>query len=466
MKRLPLVIILTLVVGTFMNAQEEPVSFFVTTGEQIRVQHSELVKLTSSEDMDFSIDLESKKQVMHGFGGAFNEQGWVALSALEPAAREEVLKNIFSPSEANLTWGRIPIGASDYAIRRYTLAGTPDDFEMKSFSIAHDENDLIPYIKAAQVWQPKLKLWASAWSPTIWMKDNNEYEGGKFIDKAEYYKAYALYLSRFVQAYTAKGMPIVGVAVQNEPTVVTGYPNGGWTPEQFRKFIRDFGGPLFASLQLEAKLWLGTFNEGSYTFARTVIADPEALKYVGAVGLQWGGDQQIPAIRQDALGLPIIQTETDCGNWHWMPGFQRRRPPNDFKYAAFTWGRMRDYLSAGAEAYMLWNIVLYQNGMNIDKNLRWPQNSGIVVDKTTKKVTYTPMFRAFEHFSRYVPDGSVLLGNTGGARDVIAFQDPSGAVVVELMNKDKENLVLTGEIGGKTYSVELPPESFATLIVK
>lgn len=443
------------------------INCFVTSGDLIRDNKINLVKSHASAQTDFTVDSTAAKQAIAGFGGSFNEQGWAALSALDEAAKQEILKSIFNANEANLSYGRIPIGSSDYALERYSLAPVKDDFEMANFTLERDRKYLIPYIKAAQAIRPDIKLWASAWSPPVWMKDNNEYEGGNFIDDPKYYRAYALYLAKFAEEYAKQGMNITSIAVQNEPTVVTGYPNGGWKPEQYRVFIRDFMGPLFAERKLSTGIMLGTFNEPKYsTFAQTVLDDAEAKKYVSIIGLQWEGDMQIADIVKNHPGIAIMQTETDCGNWHWKPGFNPDHAANDFKYAAYTWSRMKSYLSAGAESYMLWNIILDQDGKNIDKVRRWPQNSAIVIDTTTKKVTYTPMFRAFEHFSRYIPKGSRYVLTKGSYASAIAFITPEGSVVVELMNADSKKRTVTGNIDGKFYSVEMLPESFATLVIK
>jgi glucosylceramidase len=459
--------VMTLALAALAASSQVPgIRLIVTAGGEVRADRSSLVRAAPSGKLDIVVDPSARRQAMRGFGGAFNEKGWAALLSLGPAERDEVLRRLFSPSEANLSWGRIPIGASDYAMDRYTLAPAAGDFEMKSFSLERDRKLLIPYIKAARAVRPDIKLWASAWSPPVWMKDNGGYEGGNFIDDSRCYASYALYLARFSEEYAREGLPIEAVAVQNEPTVVTGYPNGGWKPAQFRVFIRDFAGPLFARRGLSTELWLGTFNDGNYgSFAREVLGDPEARKYVGAVGLQWDGDRQIPSILRDHPGIPIVQTETDCGNWHWKPGFDKDRAPNDFAYAAYTWGRARDYIDAGAGAYMLWNLVLDQEGKNIDKYLPWPQNSAVVVDTAVKSVAYTPMLRAIEHLSRYVPDGSVVLECKAGLNDVMAFATSTGSIVVELMNSSKAKRTLAAKIGSETCSIELPPESFATLIV-
>ncbi len=446
---------------------EGKISYIITSGESIRVEKNKLVTSLISKKSDFMVTTSEAKQRISGFGGAFNEQGWEALDKLNESERQKVLNAIFSPGEANFSYGRIPIGASDYALERYTLAPVKDDFDMTNFTLDRDKLYLIPYIKAALAIRPDLKLWGSVWTPPIWMKDNNDYEAGKFIDDPRYYKAYALYLAKFAEEYGKLGMNITSVAVQNEPTVVTGYPNGGWKPEQWRTFIKDFMGPTFAERNLSTSIMLGTINDGKYSsFLKTVLDDPDAKKYVGIVGLQWNADTQIKELLANHAGIPIMQTETDCGNWHWLPGFNPDHAANDFKYAAYTWTRMKSYFSKGAESYMLWNIILDQHGMNIDKIKRWPQNSAIVIDTNTKKVTYTPMFRAFEHFSRYIPAGSQYVGTKGSYESAIAFTTPDGSIVVELLNEHKKKRIVTGNVDGKFYSIEIPPESFATLILK
>ncbi len=61
-----------------------------------------------------------------GFGGAFNELGWAALSSA--ALQTQAIALLFSATDgANFAWGRIPMGASDYASSRYTADDTGAD---------------------------------------------------------------------------------------------------------------------------------------------------------------------------------------------------------------------------------------------------------------------------------------------------------------------------------------------------
>jgi glucosylceramidase len=73
----------------------------------------------------------------------------------------------------------MPIGANDFANEAYTYDETDGDFDLKHFSIKHDRKTLIPFIHGAQRYQPKLRLWASPWTPPSWMKRNHFYAEAK-----------------------------------------------------------------------------------------------------------------------------------------------------------------------------------------------------------------------------------------------------------------------------------------------
>ena len=76
--------------------------------------------------------------------------GWDALSVVSADRLTNALKLLFDAHDgANFVYGRIPVGASDYAMSWYTLADTANDYSMANFSIARDREKLIPYIKAA-----------------------------------------------------------------------------------------------------------------------------------------------------------------------------------------------------------------------------------------------------------------------------------------------------------------------------
>ena len=113
------------------------------------------IKNTISSSMSGNPNLWINSNVQYqkwdGFGGTFNEAGWDALSILSEYDRIRAIKLLFDSVEgARFIYGRIPIGASDFALNRYTLNETENDYRMENFSIARDKERLIPYIRAAK----------------------------------------------------------------------------------------------------------------------------------------------------------------------------------------------------------------------------------------------------------------------------------------------------------------------------
>jgi glucosylceramidase len=111
---------------------------------------------------------------------------------------------------------------------------------MENFSIARDEQTLIPYVRAALDFRPDLRLWAIPWSPPAWMKTNGSLDDGSIRDEPQVLEAYALYFARYVEAYGDAGFEIEAIAIQNDPSFGGDYPTCLWTPELYQRFETDY----------------------------------------------------------------------------------------------------------------------------------------------------------------------------------------------------------------------------------
>jgi len=414
---------------------------------------------------DVTVDSSSPGQRLDSFGGAFNEAGWEALSLLDETQRADVLKKLFAPGVGlELDHCRTPIGASDYAMDRYTLDEVPGDYTMKHFSIARDRERLIPYIKAALGVRPDLRLWASAWTPPTWMKDNRAFDSGAMKDEARVYAAYALYLLRYLEAYRAEGIDVSMVVPQNEPGQLTRYPSADWTPAQYVSFIGDHLGPLLAEKSPETQIFVGTINRHDWD-SLLVLGDAKVQKYADGAAYQWRALENVAKVHAAFPELFLMQSETECGNNHWQPGFNPERPPNDFGYAAHTWRKFRDFIAAGVSSYMLWNLVLDEQGKNIDSKRPWPQNAAVVVDRESKRVTYTPMYWVMYHHSAVLERGARSVTARGTLEDRSAFVQPDGTIVVQLLNDGPTETAVSVEALGRRHRVTLPAQSFGSLLV-
>lgn len=412
---------------------------------------------------------DKKLQRIDGFGGCFNELGWEALQALSPEARRQVLEQLFSPVGANFTFCRLPVGSSDYALSYYSCDDVPEDFSMENFSIARDRYILIPYIKAALEIRPDLKLWASPWSPPAWMKVNNHYAlstgpsnslsfhlpPGKnirnnataFKMEDAYLAAYALYLSKFVRAYQEEGVTISEVHVQNEIVYSPYWPSCTWRPDDLALFIGKYLCPRFEQDHLTTEIWLGTINSGDPNYVRTVLGNHDAAGCIKGVGFQWAGKNAIGAIHKEFPNLPLMQTESECGNGE-----------NNWKSAEHIWLLMQQYLSNGANAYEYWNMVLDSSGRS---SWGWSQNMLISVNKETKAIIYTPEFYLMKHLSHFVLPGAQRVETSAGD-DHLAFLNPDGNMVLILANLQDKEKAGTVVVGGRQFGFSLPGKSFST----
>ncbi len=125
---------------------------------------------------NLQIDLEAEGQIIEGFGTAFSEMSFEALSWLSDEDRKAIYHELFAPGVgANFTINRTPLGANDFSLKYYSYNDVDGDLAMENFSIENDRSTLIPSIKAALAENPEMKVWASPWCPPAWMKTNKHY---------------------------------------------------------------------------------------------------------------------------------------------------------------------------------------------------------------------------------------------------------------------------------------------------
>jgi len=418
---------------------------------------------------DVTVDAKATAQIWEGFGGAFNEMGWNDLSMLSDADRDAAIRLLFGADGARFAFGRIPIGASDYAMDRYTLDETPGDTSLASFSIERDTQRLIPFVKAAQAVKPAIRFWASPWTPPTWMKDGpfskgnvpSPFDGGKMKSDDATLDAFAHYLVRFIDAYAQEGIAIETISPQNEPGYTGNYPTCGWSPATYATLVGQHLAPALAAAGLTTKIMLGTFNggDGDGAIVGTVMNDLVAQTAIDVLGFQWGMQTSVGGAQQ--YHLPVWQTEHRCGNYPWGTPFDAAMAPNDDAYAVESWRLIHDWIRVGVTAYSAWNMVLDTVGTGIDTTRVWPQNALLTVDTATKKLNITPTYYVFRHVSQFVAPGARVAATSGG--DALAFRNPDGSVVAVVYNSGSARQ-MTVATAGKTLQFAMPGNGWATVV--
>jgi glucosylceramidase len=429
-----------------------------------------VVTLTDAKDPeDVAILTNRPLQTIDGFGGCFNELGWVTLSALNETDRDAVIRDLFGEEGMNFTLCRMPVGANDFARDWYSYNETDQDFEMERFSIDNDKETLIPFIKSAQKVNPDIRIWASPWSPPSWMKYNKHYacrpwpdvndlagnpdqnlEGSNmFIQEPAYFKAYALYFRKFVEAYRNEGIRIEMIAPQNEFNSCQIFPSCTWTAAGLSTFIGDYLGPQME--ELGVRLMFGTMERENHLLVDTIMQQKSG-QFISEIGFQWAGKKAIAKIHETYPGIKLMQSESECGNGK-----------NTWKSCFYIWNLMKHYFNHGISSYMYWNISLDMEPTN---RWKWPQNSLVSVDRQSKTYKYNPEYYLMKQFSHFVKPGAVRLETAGSYENILAFANPDSSIIIITANENAESRTLKIKIDDRMITAEVNPQSVNTFLVE
>lgn len=428
-------------------------------------------KEMASANVTNSVDLQltgQGLQYLRGFGGCFNELGYLPLQSLDESDQQNIYKDLFSPEGLNFRFNRTPIGANDFAESWYSYDESDGDYELNDFSIERDQKTLIPYIKNAKRYQPDLELFASPWTPPTWMKFPKVYNFGRIVMTPENLQAYANYFVKYVQAYKEQGIDIQRVCPQNEVFADQKFPSCLWSSEDLRVFIRDYLGPTFEKAGLDTDIFLGTLNgpedmsfdasgikiDNYNRYVDNILFDDDARQYIKGVGYQWAGQHAIERTHNSWPEMELIQTESECGYGE-----------NSWSYAEYIFHLVNHYFTAGATAYTYWNIIL---GDSIS-TWGWHQNSLFSINSKTKKVTRNPEYYVMRHYAHYVKPGAQVLETTGHFNSMgKAFRNPDGQLVIVVQNALERELPFTfadPDDASKSVHATLAPNSFNTFVI-
>ncbi|QMW05702.1 glucosylceramidase [Spirosoma foliorum] len=239
------------------------------------------------------VDPAQTYQTIDGFGYTLTGGSAMLLSRMEATARAKLLKELFSTEGKGIgvSYLRVSIGASDLDEQVFSYDDLPageTDPTVAKFSLAPDQQYLIPILKEILAINPTIKIMGSPWSPPAWMKSNGETKGGSL--KMEFYDAYARYFVKYIQGMTKAGIHIDAVTIQNEPLHPGNNPSLLMLPAEQALFIKKSLGPAFKAAKLKTKLIIYDHNADRPDYPITVLNDPDARKFIdGSAFHLYGG---------------------------------------------------------------------------------------------------------------------------------------------------------------------------------
>ncbi|HEY0778218.1 MAG TPA: glycoside hydrolase family 30 beta sandwich domain-containing protein [Gemmatirosa sp.] len=460
-----------------LPAAAGPVRVYQTTGTQRHAARPELVWRAASGSPTAAdvVVTPNRRQEVLGFGAAFTDAACYTFNRLAAGARGALFHELYHPSEMGLNVGRACVGSSDYSTAAYSYdeSATPDP-QLTRFSIAHDRRWILPMLREVRAVNPDLFLLASPWSPPAWMKDNDSLLGGTI--RRRYLGPYADYLTKFVQAYGAEGVPVHAVTTQNEcDTDQDGaMPQCTWPQEAEVQFVGQHLGPAFARAGLSTKIWLIDHNYNLWGRAMAEFEDDAVHRY--ADGVAWHGYVGNPA------WMTRVHDAYPDKHGYWTEGGPDYTSPHyATDWAAWAAG-FTDILRNWSRCIIAWNYALDEHGKpNIG-----PFSCGglVTVDSRTQAITRSGMLWAFAHFSRHVRRGARVVETTGGtppagaaapppatgggARPTaafghVAFENPDGSGVLVLTNAGAAERATRVVAGDRAVEITLPADSVTTL---
>ena len=438
------------------------------------------------------LDTNKKYQKITGFGGAFTESSAYLLNKLSKKNRDTIIKAYFGREGANYSLTRTHMNSCDFSLSQYSYSPVEDDVNLEHFTIKEDMDDLIPMIKDAMATsEDGFKIFASPWTAAPWMKDNNKWVGGKLLPK--YYDTWALFFSKYVDAYKEQGIDIWGFTVENEP-----HGNGNnwesmhYTPDEMTNFVMNHLGPKLEADGHADKIILGYDQNraGLKEWVDSMYKNEATSKYFDGTAIHWYEStykifaEDLQYAHNKAPNKLLIETEgcvdsevpawkddnwywskeaTDWG-WDWASEEEKYLHP---KYAPVN-RYARDIigcLNNWVDGWVDWNMVLDRQG-----GPNWFENwcaAPVIVDPDANEVYFTPLYYVMAHFSKYIRPGAEVIDVQNENQDlqITAAQNPDGSIAVIVFNEGEKEQDFKLLLNEKSTDIHINAQALQTIMI-
>ncbi len=494
MKRILYFILVQVIFLTSCNSGSHKLS---ATIYETSASGNKMARLEKSEfeeaDAIISLLPDSCYQEILGFGGSFTESSASLLNRMSKEKRKQIIDAYFGPEGAGYSLTRTHINSCDFSLTSYSYDPVEGDVDLVNFSVDEDMDDLIPMIREALAASENgFKIIASPWTAPPWMKDNNDWKGGKL--RPEYRETWALFFSKYLSAYRKEGIDIWGITIENEPLGNSNnWESMGYTPQETVDFINRFLVPRLEKDSNNVVILAYDQNRSDelIEWADTLYKDEQSAANLDGLAIHWYEStnfsfaRNLQLVHQMAPEKYLIHTEgcvdsekphwkddegwywsedaTDWG-WDWAPAADKIYHPKYvpvYRYARDIIGSLNNWV----DGWIDWNMVLdREGGPNSARN--WAV-APVIVDPDQDEVYFTPLFYTLEHFSKFIRPGAVRIGWDKGNSDLLltAARNPDGTIAVVLLNMESEAKKVLLLLGKKTLEFEISGRAIETVLI-
>lgn len=372
-----------------------------------------------------------------GIGVSMTDASCWLISKLGRKTADRLLKEAFTESGLNMSVIRLNCGASDYSTALYNYNPHVGDVGMEHFSIARDEQYMIPVIKRALKKRKDMFVFSSVWSVPGWMKDSGYMCGGSLLD--EYMPAFANYWVAYLKAYSQHGIHVDAITVQNEPLTDQKGANPATlvSPEQEKALAGKYLPEAFRRIGLDTKIWIHDYNYRHTARVIDILSDPDVKANVSAVAWHpYSGKPEM--IREVSKVFPDIEMHLTERGMNYL----NRDTQNEKWCADLVFGALNN----GCSSFSAWNLALDEDGQPLTGKYYCRGLYEINLEKDTYKST--PLCTLFRHFGPYVEKGAEIMSVEQPEENLatITFRNPDGQYVI---------VVACDNMGGKRQRIQL-----------
>ena len=422
----------------------------------VKVEYKPALFDTCSEII---IDLNKKDQKILGFGGAFTDAAEVTYHSLSKEKQQEYIKAYFSKDGLNYNLGRYPLMSTDFSPEMYEYLS---DENLCNFSIIHDKSR-INFVKDALSLKPDLWLISAPWSPSKFMKDNNDRcHGGKLLK--QYYGLWADTLLASVKELGKEGIKISALTTQNEPLATQTWESCLYSSEEEANFLMNYLIPKAKENRLDDLKFMIYDHNRDKMLERADQMFAFGLKQEDIFGIayHWYDRDCYEEVKKTHLKYPnqhILLTECCvellCGDNKGLGSWE-----NGLRYGI----SIINDLNNGSEGYIDWNLSLdMQGGPNHVGNFC---EAPLLIDAEKDEIIYMPSYFVIGHFSKYLNKGDVKIETTSDNPDLLACSFMSNNTFkVVILNKSEKDLNAHISVKNNNLNIVTHAKSVYTLII-
>jgi glucosylceramidase len=435
-------------------------AYFSNVDEQFREKEVIFSDRKSTNDKVLKVFSNRLKQQITGFGGSFTEGAGVVFNSMSKESQNQLINLYFSKSGCNYNLARMPIQSCDFSLDNYAYVNSQSDLDDGKFDFSHDDQCIIPFIKAGLKVNPDIIFMSSPFSPPAFMKTNHNMNEGGYL-KEEYYQDWAEVIYQYLLHYAKQGIKISKFSVQNEPVATK-----IWDSCLYSNYQEAY----FAVKVLKEKLKNTPFNELEYyiwdhdkdgliEWAEETFTNEEFRLGIDGLAFHWYTGDHFEQLQYLVEKYPekdllfsegcVPQEEVTKANQNAHGDVYIHELINNFKY--------------GTTAYIDWNLLLFNTGGPNHKDNTCEAPIQYIEETDSLRINLSYYY--VKHFSHFVTSGAKVAYSSAFSSYIeqVAFVNLDGTKVLVAYNRSNQAEDFRVIDGKKEATVQLSAHEVVTL---